>query len=68
MTIKAPNFTRTWHPVAHKDVIKTLDMILEEAGVGVVSETYSVKNGGDNLFTIDSRTRELALICDDYCN
>jgi len=50
MAIEAPDYTKTWHPVKHGDVIDTMDMVLQAKGVGVISETYSIKNGGNNLF------------------
>ena len=50
MAIPAPAYTKTWHPVPHKDVIESLDLVTRKAGVGVMQETYSVTNKGANMF------------------
>lgn len=50
VTIEAPAYTKTWHPVKHADVIKSLDTVLKEKGVGIKSESYSIKNNGMNVF------------------
>jgi hypothetical protein len=48
--IPSPEYTKTWHPISHKEVLGALTTVVEAAGVGVVSESYSVKNNGRNLF------------------
>lgn len=50
MAIPAPNFTKTWHPVPHREVIESLDKVLQAKGVGLMGETYSVTNKGNNMF------------------
>lgn len=50
MAIPAPEYTKTWHPVPHGEVIKSLDLVVKAKGVGVMSETYSVTNKGANMF------------------
>lgn len=50
MAIPAPAYTKTWHPVPHADVIRSLDKVLQVKGVGVMGETYSVTNKGNNMF------------------
>ena len=50
MAIESPAFTKTWHPIRHADVIISLSEVIKEKGIGIVYETYSVKNGGNNLF------------------
>lgn len=50
MAIPAPEYTKTWHPVPHKMVIEALDTVIESQGIGLISETYSVKNQGRNVF------------------
>lgn len=50
MAIKSPEFTKTWHPISHAEVIKSLEATMKEKGINIVSETYSVKNGGKNIF------------------
>lgn len=50
MAIDAPAFTKTWHPIRHAAVITSLFEVIKEKGIGIVYETYSIKNGGNNLF------------------
>lgn len=50
MAIPAPPYTRTWRPVPHREVIESLDLVLRNKGVGVMQETYSVTNKGNNMF------------------
>lgn len=50
MAINSPEFTKTWHPISHSEVIKSLDATLKEKGIGIRQETYSVKNEGKNIF------------------
>lgn len=50
MAIRSPERTKTWNPIAHAEVIKSLDVVLREKGIGVVNESYSVKNNGNNVF------------------
>lgn len=50
MAIKSPEYTKTWSPISHREVIKSLDTVMKEKGVGIRKETYSVKNDGKNMF------------------
>lgn len=50
MAIPNPEFTKTWHPIPHRDVILSLEQTLKSKGVGVRQETYSVMNSGRNMF------------------
>jgi hypothetical protein len=50
MAIPSPEYTKTWHPISHKEVINSLTAVLKNKGIKVVSETYSVKNHGNNIF------------------
>lgn len=48
--IPSPEYTKTWHPISHKEVLASLDLVVKAEGVDVVSESYSVKNNGRNMF------------------
>ena len=48
--IPSPEYTKTWHPISHKEVLDSLDMVVKAEGVAVVGESYSVKNNGRNMF------------------
>jgi hypothetical protein len=50
MAITAPEGTKTWNPVSHREVIEAITTVVEAEGIGVRDETYSVKNGGRNMF------------------
>jgi hypothetical protein len=50
MAIPAPAYTKTWHPVPHREVITSLEQVVTGRGVGIMNETYSVTNKGNNLF------------------
>jgi hypothetical protein len=50
MKIPAPEFTDTWHPVSHGQVIQAMDKVVSEMGVGIREETYSAAFSGANLF------------------
>ena len=50
MAIASPERTKTWNPISHKEVINSLTTTLKNKGIGVVSESYSVKNHGKNIF------------------
>lgn len=48
--IPTPEYTKTWHPISHKEVLASLDLIVQAEGVGVVNESYSTRNAGRNMF------------------
>jgi hypothetical protein len=50
MAIKSPEYTKTWSPISHYEVIRSLDAVMKEKGVGIRKESYSVKNDGKNMF------------------
>lgn len=50
MAIPSPAYTKTWHPISHKEVITSLDTVIKNKGIKVRQETYSVKNNGRNIF------------------
>ena len=43
-------YTRTWHPVSHKQYIEALDNVLKEYQVDVVNKTYTLSADGLNMF------------------
>lgn len=49
-SIPTPDYTKTWHPISHKEVLASLDLIVQAEGVGVVNESYSTRNAGRNMF------------------
>jgi hypothetical protein len=66
MAIRSPERTKTWNPIAHSEVIKSLDATLKSKGIGVVSESYSVKSAGKNIFgtwilDIEKKGKQIAL-------
>jgi len=50
LAIPSPEFTESWHPVSHGQVIQTLDNVLEDLGIPVINEHYTVINLGKRLF------------------
>lgn len=66
MAIRSPERTKTWNPIAHAEVIKSLDAVLREKGIGIVKESYSVKNNGNNIFgtwvlDIEKRKKQITI-------
>jgi len=51
LAVPQPEFTNTWHPVAHRRVIETVNGVLEEAGIGVKDKRYSLSADGANCFS-----------------
>ena len=51
IAVPEPEWTRTWHPVGHHRVIKTLTDVVEEAGIGVKNKQYSLTSNGANCFS-----------------
>lgn len=51
MAIPAPEFTDTWHPYSHGQVITAMDQACEEIGLGVVKKDYSVSPNGARMFS-----------------
>jgi hypothetical protein len=50
MMVPAPEFTATWHPIPHRDVVYALDNALENIGIGVISKEYSLSSNGAKMF------------------
>lgn len=49
--IDTPEWTRSWHPLAHRDVIDTVDMCLDKQGIGVVDRKFETNKHGTKLFS-----------------
>ena len=57
MAIPAPAFTSTWSPVAHKDVIESVQTACDNYGLDIISKNYTTAADGAKMFsswTIDS--------------
>ncbi len=50
MAVDAPEWTHSWHPVAHRDLLSALDKTVTSHGMEVVNENYSMNGSGTRLF------------------
>jgi hypothetical protein len=50
MAIESPERTKTWNPISHGEVIRSIEDVVEKNGIGVMSESYSTTNNGRNMF------------------
>lgn len=48
--IPAPEWTKTWHPVSHGQLIDATQAACDEAGIGVVEKKYSLNKTGEKMF------------------
>ena len=48
--VVAPPPTATWHPIAHKDLLQSMDLVVKEVGFSVKHESYSMTRGNRRLF------------------
>ena len=48
--IPAPEWTDTWHPVSHAQLIDATDLACKEVGIGVVDKRYSLNKTGTKMF------------------
>ena len=51
-SIEAPEFTKTWHPVPHKDVISAMETCVKNAGLPIRERQYSLNGDGTNMFGV----------------
>jgi len=51
MAIPAPDFTSTWSPVPHKDVIESVQAACNKHGLEIVSKNYTVAANGAKMFS-----------------
>jgi len=52
MAIPAPNWTDSWHPVAHGDVLRAVASAIRQNDMAIVDEHYSLSQGGKNMFGV----------------
>lgn len=54
INIQTPPFTETWHPIAHSDILTSLETAIHENGNGlsVTKEDYSLSTNGANMFGV----------------
>lgn len=52
MAVPAPQWTDTWHPVSHAQVIEATQLAVNQAGINVVSKTYSLNKTGARMFAV----------------
>ena len=48
--VPTPSPTETWHPVAHSDIITTMERAAAHHGIEVVDRTYSMSANGARMF------------------
>jgi len=48
--VPEPEWTDTWHPVAHFKVLDALDIILKVQGIGIINKVFTLNKSGVNLF------------------
>lgn len=52
MAVIEPEFTKTWHPISHEKVIRSLDQAVEDRGLAVIDRTYSLSRDGAKMFGV----------------
>ena len=50
MAVPTPQWTRTWHPVSHADVIETTEKALKHTGIKILNKEYSLSKDGAKMF------------------
>lgn len=50
MAVKPPEYTKTWHPVPHRDVLFALSSACRSKGLDVVKKQYSMSGDGAKMF------------------
>lgn len=50
--IPEPDFTDTWHPIAHHKIIDALQDACKDVGLGVMRKDYSINNTGARMFGV----------------
>ena len=50
MAVPSPQFTKSWHPISHGRVLQSVERGIEEMGISVISESYTLSREGKNLF------------------
>lgn len=52
MAVPAPAWTKTWHPVSHKQVIEATALAVRQAGLDIVNKEYSLNKSGTRMFGV----------------
>ena len=50
MEVAPPEWTETWHPVSHRDVVLSLGKAVEQVGLQVLHKEYSLNRVGTRMF------------------
>lgn len=50
IAVPEPEFTKSWSPVGHGRIINHVDRVLEDMGIAVRGEHFTLTRGGKNLF------------------
>jgi len=50
LAVPAPEWTDTWHPVSHKQVIESLETATRDRGLEVIRRSYELSRSGATLF------------------
>jgi hypothetical protein len=50
MAIPSPPFTKTWHPMSHGAIVRSLSRSIKLLGVGVRGREFSVNKSGSRMF------------------
>jgi len=50
--VPAPDFTPTWHPFSHGEVVRAMDAAVDNIGVGVREREYSMNKKGTRVFSV----------------
>ena len=52
MAVPAPQFTDTWHPVSHAEVLRAVFAGIEYNGMNISRDHHSMTQNGNNLFSV----------------
>lgn len=52
LAVVAPEWTDTWHPVSHAQVIQATKLAVDNAGIGLVKAEYSLNKTGSRMFAV----------------
>ena len=52
MAIRPPEFTNTWHPIAHSTLITALNTAIGQEGIEILNKRYSLNTSGSKMFGV----------------
>jgi hypothetical protein len=52
MAVPSPEFTDSWHPISHGEVVTALKAACDTHGIGIRSEEYSLSANGAKMFGV----------------